>query len=178
VVQTNGEEGANGQSDAQTLTALRGEVRSSLIDAMNARLAQLADVGASLGVEVERIDMTAWLPPDAKVAFDAVLTATQAADRGVAMARTEAERRRQEAERERDNLLSGAQASARELVSAANVDTADILALEREETPQTRGSLLLRAYRTDVADIMNRVGSVTLVDSQSGVRFVMPGKQK
>jgi modulator of FtsH protease HflK len=166
------------QSATQSITALRGEVRSSLLQTMNARLQRLVVSGASLGVVVERIDMTAWLPPDAKVAFDAVLTATQAADRGVAVARTDAERRRQESERERDSLLSGAQATARELVSAASVNTASILALEHEETPETRASLLLRAYRLEVADIMNRVGSVTLVDAQSGVRFVMPGKQK
>jgi membrane protease subunit HflK len=178
VVQSGAEAGDNTQAEAQAITALRGEVRSSLLDAMNARLQKLGAAGASLGIEVQRIDMTAWLPPDAKVAFDAVLTATQAADRGVAVARTDAERRRQEAERERDILLTGAQATAVELVSAANVDTSGILALEHEETAQTRSSLLLGAYRANVADIMNRIGSVTLVDPQSGARFVMPGKQK
>jgi modulator of FtsH protease HflK len=178
VVQTNANQDDSQQADAQAIIALRGEVRSSLLAAMNARLQQLAANGAPLGVEVQRIDMTAWLPPDAKVAFDAVLTATQAADRGVAVARTDAERRRQDAERERDRLLAGAQATARELISAANVETSGILALEHEETPQTRSSLLLRAYRSEVADILNRVGSVNLVDAQSGVRFVMPGKEK
>jgi membrane protease subunit HflK len=178
VVQTNEDPNTSDASDTQGIIALRGEVRSSLLAAMNARLQQLAGVGAPLGIEVQRIDMTAWLPPDAKVAFDAVLTATQAADRGVALARTDAERRRQDAERERDRLLSGAQASARELLSSATVDTSNILALEREETPQTRSSVLLRVYRSGVADIMNHVGSLTLVDPQSGVRFVMPGTQK
>ncbi len=145
---------------------------------MNARLQQLSAAGAPLGIEIERIDMTAWLPPEAKIAFDAVLTATQAADRGVAMARTDAERRRQDAERQGGQLLTAAEATAKELVASANVDTANILALERESTPQTRGSLLLRAYRTGVADIMSRAGTVTVIDPQSGVRFIMPGKQK
>jgi modulator of FtsH protease HflK len=163
---------------AQAITALRSEVRNSLLESTNARLQQLAAAGAPLGIEVQRIDMTAWLPPDAKTAFDAVLTATQAADRGVAMARTDAERRRQESERERGRLLSAAEATAKELVASANVDTANIVAIEREATPQTRSSLLLQAYRADIADIMNRVGSVTLIDPQSGVRFVLPGKQK
>jgi len=180
VVQTNNESqpGESAEASGQALTALRAEVRGSLLEAMNARLQQLAAAGASLGVEVERIDMTPWLPPDAKVAFDAVLTATQAADRGVAVARTDAERRRQEAEQERDRLLSAAQASARELLSTASVDTAPILALEHEETPQTRATLLLRTYRADVADIMNRTGNVTLVDPRSGARFVLPGKPR
>jgi membrane protease subunit HflK len=178
VVQSNVAKGKEGEVTAQAITALRSEVRNSLLQSTNARLQQLASDRASLGIEVQRIDMTAWLPPDAKTAFDAVLTATQAADRGVAVARTDAERRRQESERERGRLLSAAEATAKELVAGATVDTARIVAIEREETPQTRSSLLLQAYRTDIADIMNRVGSVTLIDPQSGVRFVLPGKQK
>lgn len=176
VVQSNDSAGES-EAGAAAITALRGEVRSSLLDSVNARLLELAAEGAPLGIEVQRIDMTAWLPPDAKTAFDAVLTATQAADRGVAVARTDAERRRQEAERERGRLLSAAEATAQELVSSATVDTAGILAIEREETPQTRSSLLLRAYRASVADIMNRVGSVTVIDPESGVRLVLPGKK-
>lgn len=174
VVQTNADQ--NGSD--QTIIALRSEVRNSLLQFMNARLQALTAAGASLGVEVDRIDMTAWLPPQAKSAFDAVLVATQAADRGVAVARTDAERRRQEAEREREQLLSAAQASALELVSRAHVNTDGILALEHEETPLTRASLLMREYRLGVANIMNRIGSATLIDPQSGVRFVLPGKEK
>jgi modulator of FtsH protease HflK len=178
VVQNSSEQDPDSEAKSQALTQLRGEVRSSLLESTNARLQQLTAAGASLGIEVQRIDMTAWLPPEAKTAFDAVLTATQAADRGVAVARTDAERRHQEADRERGRLLSAAEATAKELVSSASIETANIVAIEHEETPQTRNSLLLQAYRTDVAAIMNRVGSVTLIDPQSGVRFVLPGKQK
>jgi membrane protease subunit HflK len=171
VVQTTDTEGG-----APTPQALSGEVRSALTQTMNARLHELADGGAALGVEIERIDMTAWLPPQAKSAFDAVLIATQTADRGVAIARTEAERRRQEASRLRDQLLADAQARALEFTSSASVNTAAILALEHEVTPATRGSLLLREYRAKVADIMNKVGSATLVDPQGGARVLLPGK--
>jgi membrane protease subunit HflK len=157
--------------------ALRSELREALLRSMNARLRELAQGGAPLGVEVERIDMTAWLPPQAKSAFDAVLIATQAADRGVAVARTDAERRRQDASRLRDQLLSGAQATAQELLSGASVNTAGILALEHEATPQTRSTLLLREYREQVTKIMNRAGSATLVDPQGGSRFVLPGRK-
>ena len=66
------------------MTTLRAEVRESLLTAMNGRLKELEEASASLGVEIERIDMTAYLPPEAKTAFDAVLLATQAADRGIA----------------------------------------------------------------------------------------------
>jgi len=174
VVQT----GADAESANQAVIALRSEVRSFLLDSMNARLEALAAAGASLGIHVERIDMTPALPPEAKTAFDAVLLATQAADRGVAVARTDAERRRQEANRERDQLLSAAQATATELVSRASVDTDRIVALAREETPATRTSLLLREYRAGVSQIMNRVGSAVLIDPKTGVRFVLPGKPK
>jgi modulator of FtsH protease HflK len=167
-----------GDKNPQAIIALRGEVRASLLADINARLLKLTNSGPSLGVEVQRIDMTAWLPPDAKTAFDAVLTATQAADRGVAVARTDAERRRQEADRERGRLLSSAQATAQELIAAAHVDTAGIIAIEREEEPSTRNSLLLQAYRSRIAAIMNRVGSVTLIDPQSGVRIVLPGNHR
>jgi regulator of protease activity HflC (stomatin/prohibitin superfamily) len=171
VVQTTGTEGA-----AATPQALSGEVRSALTQNMNTRLRELADGGSPLGVEIERIDMTAWLPPQAKSAFDAVLIATQTADRGLAMARTEAERRTQEASRLHDQLLADAQARALEFTSSASVNTAAILALEHEVTPATRGSLLLREYRAKVADIMNKVGAATLVDPQGGTRVLLPGK--
>ena len=174
VVETGDEQTDDG---AQPTAALRAEVREALLTAMNDRLQSLADSDAPLGIAVERIDMTAWLPPDAKTAFDAVLLATQAADRGVAMARTDAERRRQEAARERERLLSAAQATAKELVSKANVDTSRILALEQETTPQTRGSMIMREYRNGVADIIGRPSSVTLIDPQSGARFILPGSQ-
>jgi modulator of FtsH protease HflK len=177
VVQSNAASG-DSEAGAAAITALRGEVRSSLLDAVNVRLQQLAAGGAALGIEVQRIDMTAWLPPQAKIAFDAVLTATQAADRGVAVARTDAEHRRQEADREKDRLLAAAEATAQERVSGAHVDTARIVALEHEETPQNRNSILLREYRSGVGSIMGRIGSGTVIDPQSGVRLVLPGKTK
>ena len=170
------EAGSGQDADNQAVVALRAEARESLLRSMNARLARLAASGSALGVTLERIDMTAWLPPEAKAAFDAVLTATQAADRGVALARTDAEHRRQEADRERDRLVSAARATALERVSDAEVATARIVALAHEETRATRNSVLLREYRAGVSDIMNRVGSATLVDPASGARLVLPGK--
>jgi regulator of protease activity HflC (stomatin/prohibitin superfamily) len=119
--------------------------------------------------------MTAWLPPQAKSAFDEVLLAAQSADREVADARTEAERRRQGAGQLSERLVASAQASAGELLSNATVATAGIMALEREETPQTRASLMLRQYRSRVAEILKRVGAIKLIDPRSGARFIMPG---
>jgi modulator of FtsH protease HflK len=169
----------NDQSDnGQAIIALRSEVRDSLLKVMNDRLQALDAAGAQLGVEVEQINLTPSLPPDAKAAFDQVLVATQAADRGVAMARTDAELRRQQANTQADQLVSAAQAKATEIVSKASVDTASILALVHDErTLQSRDSLLLREYRSRVANIMNSTGRVTLVDPRSGVRVVLPAQQ-
>jgi len=163
-------------SESHPVMALRAEVRNTLLQSVNARLQALSAAGTPLGVDVERIDMTPLLPPEAKAAFDAVLVAAQAADRGVATARTDAERRRQGANQLSERLISSAQATAKEMVSSATVATSTILPLEHEETALTRSSLLLNQYRARVSDIMNRVGAVTLVDPKSGARFLMPGK--
>lgn len=155
--------------------ALRAEIRDQLLNELGQRLRALGQAGASLGVTVDRIDMTAWLPPEAKSAFDQVLLAAQSADREVADARTQAERRRQGATQLSEQLVASAQAGAEEMLSDAAVATAGIGALEREETPQTRASLLLRQYRSQLSEIMQRVGRITLIDPRSGARFVLPG---
>jgi modulator of FtsH protease HflK len=177
VARTNAETGGTGQP----ASPLSAAVRDELLTDVNRRLNNLGTQDYQLGIEVDRIDLTAQLPPVAKVAFDSVLTATQAADQNVATARTAAERRRQGAERERDRLLSAAHAAAVERVTAARVDTASISALEREISlikgdgrVQTRDTLIRQVYRDRIAGITGRIGSMTLVDPQSGVRYVMP----
>ncbi|WP_048862440.1 SPFH domain-containing protein, partial [Acidisphaera rubrifaciens] len=93
------EAGSAARPDA---AAARQAVRDELAAVMNARLAALAASGGALGIETVRIDLTATLPPPAKRAYDAVLSATQGADQALARARTDAERIRQQAARERD----------------------------------------------------------------------------
>lgn len=104
----------------------RQALRGDLLAAMNRRLADLQERGASLGVVVARIDLEAALPPAAKIAFDGVLVAVQLAEQGIAGARTEATRTLQAADRERDRLLTAAQASAAERVGEARNRTAAI----------------------------------------------------
>ena len=160
----------------QTATsALRGAVRDQLLSRMNARLRALNAEGAGLGVEIDRIDLTALLPPEAKLAFDQVLTASQKADQDIASASTAAERRKQGAQREADRSISAAQASAIEASTNANVDTASILAIE-----QTRGSreaLAQQAYRDGIGQVLGKAGSVITVDPKSGARFIIPAPQ-
>ena len=157
-------------------TQTRAEVRQELLDAVNARLDALSAAGAPLGITIDRIDTTAYLPPEAKLAFDAVLTATQAADQQVAAARTQAELRRQGALREQDRLLAAAQASALEAVTDARVNTATITALESQETPTNRNDLLTRAYRDAASAVLARVGKTLLVDPSSGARLILPAR--
>lgn len=162
----------------QTVTALRDAVRQDLLNTMNGKLQALDAAGAGLGVTIDRIDMTALLPPEAKVAFDAVLTATQNANQNIAAARTDAERLRQGAQREGDRVTSAASATATERVVDANVNTSNIDALEKAETRQSRNGLLQQAYRDEAGTILNKVGTITVVDPKSGAHYIMPGNQR
>ena len=132
--------------------ARRQALRGDLVEAVNRRLADLAAHGASLGVEVARIDLDPSLPPQAKIAYDQVLVAAQMAEQGIADARTEATRTLQVADRERDRLLEAAKASANERVGEARSRTASILAVQASMTPTTRGAVLDQVYRDQLAD--------------------------
>lgn len=156
--------------------SLRQAVLDDLVAAMNKRLARLAADGASLGVEIQRVDTTPSLPASAKASFDMVLTATQDADQRIAGARTSAETARQNAARQRDSLLAQAEATSRELVSTATVDTATIEALSKEATPATHAEVVWRAYREHIANVLAKAGSVTVVDPKTGPRLILPGR--
>jgi membrane protease subunit HflK len=160
-----------GPGGGQTINALRAAVRERLLNTMNRRLKDLNDQGFGQGVEVDRIDMTAWLPPEAKLAFDAVLTAGQKADQNIAAASTAAELRRQGANREADRLLSAAQAVAVERNVSATVDTTSITAIER--TSGARAGLEEQAYRNSVGQVLAKAGSVVVIDPNSGRRILM-----
>ncbi len=148
-----------------------------LVAAMNAQLGALTRAGAGLGVEVTRADVTALLPPSARSSFDAVLDATQRAEQGLAMARTEAARARQQADQTRDSLLSAAHASAAERLAGARASTAVISALEARMDPAGRPSMLDQVYRDRIGKILRQAGSVSTVDAKSVSRLILPGAQ-
>lgn len=154
-------------SDAEARERLRGDIRT----AMNARLAAFG-----LGIEVTRIDLTASLPQQAKPAFDTVLSAEAAAAGVIAVARTEAERFRQDGESDRTRILQEAQGTRKELVVRAHVDTDRIVALAAESSPERRQSLLARLYRERMAIILRKAGTVTLVDAGGPVRVIVPAE--
>lgn len=167
------EAGSAARPDA---ASARQAVRDELAAVMNRRLAALALAGGGLGIEIMRIDLTATLPPPAKRAYDAVLSATQRADQALARARTDAERIRQQAARERDRLLATAHAQAAERVGAARTDTARIAALAAQEDPAHPADLLARVWRERIAQVLHQVGQVTAVDERGGMRLILSGR--
>jgi regulator of protease activity HflC (stomatin/prohibitin superfamily) len=161
----------------QTIGEIRGAVRDRLLNAMNDRLRDLSAQGPGLGVEIDRIDMTAWLPPAAKMSFDSVLTATQEADQKIAIANTQSELRRQVAQQTADRLLSTAQAAAAERTAAAKTDVASITAIE-QAAGNARTGLMQQAYRNGVGTVLGKAGTVIVVDPQSGQHVLMTGPNK
>ena len=157
--------------------AARNAVRGDLIAAMNQRLAALAGTRASLGIEVTRADVTALLPPSAKASFDAVLDATQRAEQGLASARTDAARNRQQADRAVDAALTTAHAQAEERLARARTSVASITALEAKINQGERPSLLDQLYRDRIGVILNQAGATTAVDAKSVSRLILPGGQ-
>jgi regulator of protease activity HflC (stomatin/prohibitin superfamily) len=157
----------------QSIEAVRGAVRDRLLASINGRLKALSDQGDGLGIEIDRIDMTAWLPPQAKLAFDAVLTASQKADQNIAAANTNAELRRQGAQREADRLISAAQAAALERTVTATVDTTSIVAIER--TTGAHQGLAEQTYRNSIGAVLGKAGSVIVIDPKGSQRILMNG---
>jgi regulator of protease activity HflC (stomatin/prohibitin superfamily) len=165
------------RADDPAAQEARRAVRGDLVAAMNAQLVALTRAGAGLGVEVTRADVTALLPPSAKSSFDAVLDATQRAEQGLAVARTEAARMRQQADQARDALLSAAHASAAERLAGARASTAVISALETRMDPAVRPSVLDQVYRDRIGPILGQAGSISTVDAKSVSRLILPGAQ-
>ncbi|HET6307040.1 MAG TPA: SPFH domain-containing protein [Rhodopila sp.] len=166
---------AGGAEATATLAARRQALRGDLVTAMNRRLLALRQSGMDLGISVGRVDVVALLPPVAKTAFDAVLTATQIADQEAAAARTDAARTLQDADRQHDQSLTEATAAAEERLHTASADTARIDALAAQETQANRDALLSHAYQAQIATILQHAGDVTAVDMRGGQQLVLPG---
>jgi modulator of FtsH protease HflK len=156
-------------------SARRERVAGDLAAMMNRRLLDLAHGGSDLGVQVRRIDIVAMLPPVAKSAFDAVLTAAQTADQQTAAARTDAATMRAQADRDRIRVLSEADASAQEMVSEASARAATIRALAQSADPAHRDSVLTEYYREQIGPILARAGAITAVDPRDSQRAILPG---
>ncbi len=152
----------------------RERLRADLMAGMNQRLDELSSGGAALGVHIERVDVTAQLPPRAAPAFQAVLSARQGAERDVAEANSEATRVRQASDSERTALLNEAEAKAGEIVSDAKVKTSSVAALTSARDPAERRLLLARLYRERIEAILKDAQDVTVI-SDDGARVILPG---
>jgi regulator of protease activity HflC (stomatin/prohibitin superfamily) len=104
-------------------------------------------------------------------AFNAVLTASQQADKAVANARTEAEKLTQTANEQADRTLQIAHAQAGERLAKASADTATVASLAKSADPQ----LLLRLYRERMPKILGQAGSVTTVNPKDDSRLIIQG---
>jgi len=153
----------------------RERVASDLAAMMNRRLLELARGGSGLGVEVRRIDIVAMLPPVAKAAFDAVLTAAQNADQQTAAARTEAATIHAQADRDRARVVAEAEATAQELTSRASSRAAAVGALAESADPPHRDSVLAEYYREQIGPILSRASALTAVDPRASQRAILPG---
>ena len=143
---------------------------------MNRRLAALAADGPGLGITVSRIDLTASLPAEAKAAFDQVLTATQTADREVAVARADAARITQSAHQERERILAQAAALAAERDSEARSRTASITAINPRYAGLARQALVNRIYYERIAALLRKAGRVDAIDPRSASQLYLPGR--
>jgi regulator of protease activity HflC (stomatin/prohibitin superfamily) len=153
----------------------RERLRGDLVRGINQRLAQLGSTGQGLGIEVTRVDVQSSLPNPAVNAFNAVLTASQQADKAVANARTEAEKLTQSANEQADRTLQVAHAQASERLSKASADTASVVSLAKAQQQGLDPQMLLRIYRDRLPKILGQAGSVTTVDPKDDSRLIIQG---
>lgn len=153
----------------------REQLRHDLLADINRRLAELQLNGSGLGVEALRVDIQSALPRATLNAFNAVLTASQQAEQGVADARSDAARIIQQATQEADRSLQIASASAAERLAKAEADTASIAYLSTSLRDRTEPELLMRVYRERLPGILQRAGSVITMDADKDVPLIISG---
>jgi regulator of protease activity HflC (stomatin/prohibitin superfamily) len=124
---------------------------------------------------VTRVDVQSSLPTAAVNAFNAVLTASQLADREVANARNDAEKTTQAANQQADRTLQVAHAQASERLAKAQTDTATVASLAQSIQNKSDPGLLQRIYRERVPKILEQAGSVTTVDPRDDSRLIIQG---
>ncbi|WP_192559355.1 protease modulator HflK [Pseudomonas allokribbensis] len=156
----------------------RERLRGDLVQGINRRLAELKSSGQGIGIEVARVDVQSSLPEPAVGAFNAVLTASQQADKAVANARTDAEKITQTANELADRTLQVAHAQAGERLAKASADTATVMSLAQARQQGTDPQMLLRLYRERIPKILSQAGSVTTVDPKDDSRLIIQGASK
>jgi regulator of protease activity HflC (stomatin/prohibitin superfamily) len=166
--------GAAAATDADVTAAAdaaskREQLRNDVAAGLTARLKDL-----DLGIEIQRVDLTAFLPDRAQVAFDAVTAAESDAATEIASANTAAEHARQQAAQDAEAMLRQAEAHANEALAKARVATNAITALEAETSPVRRKLLLERIYRERIEALLQRC-TVVGIDPRLPAWLALPG---
>ncbi len=156
----------------------RERLRSELVQSINHSLAALQAEGLGIGLEVVRADVQSSLPATTVNAFNAVLTASQQAEKGVADARTGAAWELQTATQNADRTLQVAQAQASERVAKAQTDTAAMLKLAASIKNKTDPDLMTRIYRERMPAILSKAGALTMVNPKDDARLIIQGAGK
>lgn len=162
------------QGDAGGAAAQREQLRVDLVKGVNARLRELEQAGHGLGIAAVRVDLRSAVPGAAVGAFNAVLTASQQAERNVAEAQADAAWTLQQARQSADRRLQVAQAEASERLARAQLDTAAVVQLAGSPRDADPG-LLARVYRERMAAVLRKAGSVTAVDPRQASRLILTG---
>ena len=161
-------------SDSQAAER-RERLRGDLVQGINQQLAALSATGQGLGLEVVRVDVQSSLPGPAVTAFNAVLTASQQAEKAVANAHNDAAKLTQAATQQADRTVEQAQAQASERLAKAQADTSAIASLAKVQQAGSDPGLLLRLYRERLPKILGQAGSVTSVDPKDDARLIIQG---
>ncbi|WP_320152435.1 protease modulator HflK [uncultured Tolumonas sp.] len=152
---------------AEARLKLRGDFKQ----AMNDSLAELANMQTEPGIRIERVDIASSLPGNAVSAFNAVLTASQQAEKNIADARNTAALRLQNARQNADRLIQQAQASSQETLAQAMIDTETINRLAHSSD----SGLLQRLYRDKIAEIFTNAGKVITISPGEDSHLILPG---
>lgn len=161
-------------SDSQAAER-RERLRGDLVQGINQQLVALSATGQGLGLEVVRVDVQSSLPGPAVNAFNAVLTASQQAEKAVANAHNDAAKLTQAATQQADRTVEQAQAQASERLAKAQADTSAIASLAKVQQAGSDPGLLLRLYRERLPKILGQAGSVTSVDPKDDARLIIQG---
>ncbi len=159
------------QAQNESMALSREHLRLDIAGGINQRLA-----GIGLGVTVHRVDLTAFLPDQARPAFDAVIAAEGSAAKEIAEARTFAVTAAQDSEAKATGIRAAARGRAAQVIAKARIDTNRLRELLAEQDPERRSLALNRIYREKLATIIQRAGSVVTVPPGEPARVWVPGR--
>jgi regulator of protease activity HflC (stomatin/prohibitin superfamily) len=166
------------ETAAGTARAGRERLRTDLMNEVNRRLDDLAKQGASLGIQVGRVDLLPSIPGEAKTAFDSVLVAIQEAETKAAQARTQAEQMMQRANQDKDRIVTDADARAAEAVTFAQTRTASIDALAEGAQGLTGETLTAQIFSDRIGPLLGKAAQVLTTDGNGGAHLILPGTSR